>query len=200
MRKNSEDLPDTSAPAQPVQDQSADLMPMADAPSQQHSRPQRLRAAIVRRWSQRPTAHEIRASFHDRFMRWLRKVWEARGGGLYAVGFAVFFLYLEAVDIVFDDLPKLFAMNWLSLGDWFGFLIEFVVDTLANTVQDFIWPALAIAWQPPIGAILLAIGLTVFPRYCKAHVEQFLLGGAGPSAAQTTDPSDASGPDAKPRP
>lgn len=34
-----------------------------------------------------------------RFRRWFAKVWQVRGGGFYAFGFAVAFVYLEVTTI-----------------------------------------------------------------------------------------------------
>ena len=51
---------------------------------------------------------------HDHFRAWCRKVWHTRGGGLYAVGFAIAFLYFEVTDVLMDDIPTLFQLNLFS--------------------------------------------------------------------------------------
>lgn len=107
------------------------------------------------------------------FRRWFRNVWSVRGGGLYAVGFAAAFLYLEIVDIVFDDVPTLFALNILS-SDVIGFVISFFIDTFINVFTALAWPAFVVMFAPPWGAIALAAAFVVFNRYLKAPVERWL--------------------------
>jgi len=107
------------------------------------------------------------------FRRWFRNVWSVRGGGLYAVGFAAAFLYLEIVDIVFDDVPALFSMNILS-SELVGFIFSFFVDTFVNMLMALAWPAFAVIFAPPWGAIALALAFVVFNYYLKAPVERWL--------------------------
>jgi len=107
------------------------------------------------------------------FRRWFRNVWSVRGGGLYAVGFAAAFLYLETVDIIFDDVPTLFSMNILST-DLVGFIISFFIDTILNMVTALAWPVFAVAFAPPWGAIALAVAFVVFNYFLKKPVERWL--------------------------
>jgi hypothetical protein len=123
------------------------------------------------------------------FRRWFRNVWSVRGGGLYAVGFAVAFLYLETVDILFDDVPTLFAMNVLS-SDIVGFIISFFVDTFVNGLKALAWPAYVAMFAPPWGAVALAAAFVIFNRYLKAPVERWLdLDDAAREAIESSDES-----------
>ena len=105
--------------------------------------------------------------------RWFREVWSVRGGGLYATGFAVTFLYLEVVEIVWDDIPSLFTTN-LASGAVIGLIIDFFIDTFVNFVTALMWPAFVAMFAPPWGAIGLGIAFLVFDRFLRKHVEAWL--------------------------
>ncbi len=105
--------------------------------------------------------------------RWFRNVWAVRGGGLYAVGFAVTFLYLEIVEILTDDLPALFTINLLS-SELFELVISFVIDTFLNFLTALIWPAFVVTFAAPWGAIALGIAFVAFNQFLKAPVERWL--------------------------
>ena len=105
--------------------------------------------------------------------RWFRNVWAVRGGGLYAVGFAVTFLYLEIVEIITDDIPTLFTINILS-SDLIDYVISFIVDTFMNFVSALIWPVPVVSFAPPWGAVGLGIAFVVFNRFLKDPVQRWL--------------------------
>ncbi len=107
---------------------------------------------------------------------WFRKVWDVRGGGLYAVGFAVSFLYFETSEIVFDDIPRFLAMNNLFSSELIGFGIEVVIDTIFNFVKALIWPVYVVSLWPPVGAIALGLAFVLFPRFLKSPIERWLFG------------------------
>jgi hypothetical protein len=113
---------------------------------------------------------------HGWLRTWFHKVWDVRGGGLYAVGFAVSFLYFEGREIVFDDIPGFIALNNVFSSELVAFGIEVVVDTMINFVRALIWPVYAVGWQPPIGAIALGLAYVLFPRYLKPSIERWLFG------------------------
>ena len=96
-----------------------------------------------------------------------------RGGGLYAVGFAVTFLYLEIVEIITDDIPTLFTINILS-SDLIDYVISFIVDTFMNFVSALIWPVPVVSFAPPWGAVGLGIAFILFNRFLKEPVQRWL--------------------------
>ncbi len=105
--------------------------------------------------------------------RWFKNVWAVRGGGLYAVGFAVTFLYLEIFEILTDDLPALFTINILS-SEIFELILSFIVDTFMNFLTALIWPAFVVTFAAPWGAIGLGIAFVAFNQFLKAPVERWL--------------------------
>ena len=112
---------------------------------------------------------------HGAFRTWFRRVWDVRGGGLYAVGFAIAFLIFEITEIVTDDIPQFIAMNNVFSSEIVGFGIQFIIDTMVNFVKALIWPVYVVSLWPPAGAIALAVAFLLFPRYVKPHVERYLF-------------------------
>jgi hypothetical protein len=110
---------------------------------------------------------------HGWLRNWFRKIWDVRGGGLYAVGFAITFLYLEVLDLA-DDVMGIGA---LFDGQIIAFIVDFFVDSLTNTIAAFIWPVGIVQWVPPFGAIALAVAFWLFPVYLKPHIEAWLFDG-----------------------
>jgi hypothetical protein len=113
------------------------------------------------------------------FRSWFRKVWEVRGGGLYAVGFAVAFLYFEIREAVVEDIPQLFAMNDILSSEIIGFGIQFLVDSMVNFVSALMWPVYVVQLWPPVGLIALVAAFVLFPRYLKKPIERWLFQDAG---------------------
>lgn len=121
----------------------------------------------------------------NRFRDWFRKVWDVRGGGLYALGFIVTFVYLEVIDL-FDDVMGIGAV---FNGQVFDFIIDFFLDSLMNTVEALIWPVDIAQWAPPWGAIALGLGYWLFPIYVKPYIEDWLFDG---------EPEEAEEPESTP--
>ncbi len=116
---------------------------------------------------------------HGAFRKWSRKIWELRGGGAYAMGFIVTFLYLETMDILFDDVPKLYAMQSFA-SEIPPFIIEFLIDTLMNTLYAFMWPVWVLQWQSPWGVAVLVAIFVLFPKFAQKPVEHWLYEGKEP--------------------
>ena len=108
---------------------------------------------------------------HGWFRRWFRKVWEVRGGGLYATGFALSFFVYEALDLV-EDLANI---NMLWNGQAIEFLIKLGIDWAGNMVQAFIWPAHVAQFASPWGAVGLGLAFWLFPIYVKPHIERWMF-------------------------
>ena len=105
------------------------------------------------------------------FRAWFRKVWQVRGGGLYAVGFAATFIYLEAVSLADDVL----GIGALFRGEAIEFFVNFIIDSFMNTIAAFLWPVDVIQFAPPVGLMALGIAFWLFPIYVKPHIERWLF-------------------------
>jgi hypothetical protein len=106
--------------------------------------------------------------------RSLRTVWDARGGGLYACGFVLTFVYLE-IRMFFVDI---FAAE--SVGDFFTgqvseLLFRYIGQSIENTVHAFIWPVQVIQFQSPWGMGVLMALFYLFPLFIKEPLERWLF-------------------------
>ena len=105
---------------------------------------------------------------------WFAKVWKLRGGGLYAVGWATTFIYLE-VTTVLGEIAGADGIVDFFTNQIIEFLFRFMSDSIANMIQAFMWPAFVVQWQPPVGAIALGAAFIVFPTYIKPHITAWLF-------------------------
>jgi len=112
---------------------------------------------------------------HGWFRAWFRKVWDVRGGGLYAVGFAVAFLYFEIREAILEDIPQFVAMNNVLSSELIGFGIQFIIDSMLNFVRALLWPMYVVSLWPPVGLIALIVAFVLFPRYLKTPIERWLF-------------------------
>ena len=125
------------------------------------------------RFSQRLSreARALPSRSHGWFRTWFRKVWDVRGGGLYACGFALTFLALE-IGSLFDDIA---GIGMVFEGQIVEFALGFVIDSFWNTITAFMWPAKVVAFQQPWGAISLGLAFILFPKFVKPRIERWLF-------------------------
>lgn len=104
---------------------------------------------------------------------WFRKVWNVRGGGLYAVGYIVSFLWFEIGSLA-GDIAGVFE---LGNGHIIQFIVGIVVDSFRNMALAFMWPYYIVQWSPVYGGIALGVAFALFPRYLKKPIERYLFDG-----------------------
>jgi len=108
--------------------------------------------------------------------RGLRTMWQARGGGFYAVGFVLTFLYLEARTLVrevgaSDGVVSFFTEQAME------FLFRFSIQSIQNTALAFVWPFLVLdAWHE-YGLVALAAGYLLFAYVLKDRLTEWLFDG-----------------------
>ena len=106
--------------------------------------------------------------------RAFRAVWSARGGGLYACGFLITFLWLE-IATFFGELAAANSVGEFVSGQLFEFVIRFTVQSLENTIYAFMWPLTIIRWSPAWGGLLLGGMYLVFAKFIKQRLESWLF-------------------------
>jgi hypothetical protein len=106
--------------------------------------------------------------------RWIRKVWNARGGGLYACGFVVAFAWLEFTTLV-DQFSSTAGITGFFSGQLIQFLLRFTVDSLVNTVYALIWPIQIIRYSPPWGFVILGAMYLLFTYLLKNPLQRWLF-------------------------
>lgn len=108
------------------------------------------------------------------FKRFLRDLWNARGGGMYACGFVITFLWLEAATLV-DEVVSSGSLAAFVSEQFFEFLFRFTVQSLQNTIGAFLWPVYLVQVSPLFGGVTLAALWFIFPRYIKPVVTRWLF-------------------------
>jgi hypothetical protein len=108
------------------------------------------------------------------YRRWLAKVWHTRGGGLYACGYAITFVYLEARTILSELFEAEGIVDFLT-NQLFELIFRFLGESLMNMVQAFMWPVEIVQFWPPFGAIALGLAFVSFDKYLRKPVERWLL-------------------------
>ncbi len=112
------------------------------------------------------TAHAMRP--------WFRKVWKARGGGLYACGFILTFAYLEVSTLIGEILAATGIVEFFT-EQLMEFLLRFVGESFRNMIQAFIWPVEVITYSPPWGIAIFAAMYLLFTYLIKEPLERWLF-------------------------
>lgn len=123
---------------------------------------------------------------HGWFRTWFAKVWKVRGGGLYAVGYALTFAYLEIRSMVSEITEAEGVVDFFT-GQIIEFFIRFLSESLMNMIQAFLWPVSLIEVWPPFGAIALGLMFLAFPLVLKKPIERWLF---GDKLTETNPPED----------
>lgn len=97
-----------------------------------------------------------------------------RGGGLYACGYAITFLYFEARTLV-GEMSDSAGVQEFFRTQIAEFMLRFATDTIANMVKAFMWPVYLVQLHPMYGGIALGLAFLVFPRFLKKPIERWLF-------------------------
>jgi hypothetical protein len=111
---------------------------------------------------------------HGWFRRWFAKVWDVRGGGLYACGYAITFVVLEVTTVV-GEFAESESITDFFTGQLVEFVFRFATDSIANLIQALMWPVFVVQWAPPFGAIALGLAYLAFAKYLKQPITKWLL-------------------------
>ncbi len=112
---------------------------------------------------------------HGWFRKWFGKVWKVRGGGLYACGYALTFIFLE-MRTLFGEIIASESIGQFFSEQLIEILFRFLGESLGNMIQAFMWPVAIVQWNSPVGAIGLGFAFFAFTRYLKKPIEHWLFG------------------------
>ncbi|MDH4071668.1 MAG: hypothetical protein OEV41_01035, partial [Gammaproteobacteria bacterium] len=106
--------------------------------------------------------------------RSVQAIWRARGGGFYACGYVVTFVWMEAKMLLGD------INDAESVGDFFaGQIVEmffrYFSESFVNGFLALIWPVYVIEFRPPWGVGLLLGMYLVFAGFIRKPLGQWLL-------------------------
>ena len=122
----------------------------------------------------RNTARNLAGHAHGHFRSWFAKIWEVRGGGLYACGYAVTFAYMEVKMFVNDVLQSDSFVGFIA-SEVIEIVMHFAVDSIINMVKAFMWPVYVTQLYPPYGLIALAAAFVLFPIFLKKPITRWLF-------------------------
>ena len=111
------------------------------------------------------------------FKRVSRTVWHARGGGLYACGFFITFVWLE-ISMFFGEVYEAESIGSFFSGQILELLFRFSVLSLQNTLNALIWPVHIIMLSPAVGALMVGAMFLIFEYFVKKPLEEWLFGDA----------------------
>ena len=100
-------------------------------------------------------------------------MWEVRGGGLYAFGYALTFIILETRTIVGELSESEGVGDFLTsqLGEFF---FRFFGESIINFVKALMWPLYVIRIDPMWGGIALGLGFLFFDKVLRKPVSDWL--------------------------
>lgn len=98
----------------------------------------------------------------------------ARGGGFYACGFVVSFLWFE-VRTLADELGASDGVMAFFSEQIVEFLLRFSVQSLVNSIQALVWPVFVLERFQGWGILLLAAGYLSFDRLFKRPLTRWLF-------------------------
>ncbi len=119
-------------------------------------------------------SQEVADKAHGWFRTWFAKVWHVRGGGLYALGFASTFIYLEIRTFIGEIAESSSVGDFLS-SQLIEVVFRFAIKSFINTIEALMWPVYVVQLTPPYGAIGLGIGFLIFTTYLKKPIERWLF-------------------------
>ena len=108
--------------------------------------------------------------------RAVRRIWDARGGGFYACGFVVTFVWMEIRMLLDDFVQAESAGDFFTEQIWEMFF-RYFSESFVNGILALIWPVYVIEWRPPWGIGLLIGMYLVFAVFLKAPLERWLFAG-----------------------
>ncbi len=126
------------------------------------------------------------AALMVRLKRAFRAVWSARGGGLYACGFFVAFIWLE-ITTFFGEVLGADSVGGFVTEQLVEIFVRFTVESFKNTVIALLWPVYVIQWGEGWGIALLAGMYLVFAKLLKKPLERWLFGDEAASDGGGTD-------------
>jgi hypothetical protein len=119
--------------------------------------------------------------------RSFRTVWDARGGGLYACGYVLTFIWLE-IRMLVDDILSAESISAFFGEQIFEIFFRYLGESLQNMIAAFMWPVFVIQISPPWSVGILVAMFVAFPRWIKQPLEQWLFHDDElPSSANTNE-------------
>jgi hypothetical protein len=118
--------------------------------------------------------------------RAVRRIWDARGGGFYACGFVIAFVWME-INMLVGDVVEAESVGDFFTGQIFEMFFRYFSESFVNGFLALIWPVYVIEFRPPWGFALLIGMYLAFAGFLKAPLEAWLFRGAAPEPGPGSD-------------
>lgn len=102
----------------------------------------------------------------------LLRLWQARGGGFYGLGYVVTFIVLEAKLITGEFLGSESFIQFVT-SELLEYVLRFGVLSLVNGVLALIWPVFVLSWLGGWGFVVLLGGYFAFEHAGRPVVERW---------------------------
>jgi len=102
----------------------------------------------------------------------LLRLWQARGGGFYGLGYVVTFIVLEVKLVTGEFLGSESVVQFVT-HELLEYVFRFGLLSLLNGVLALMWPVFVLAWLGPWGLAVLAGGYFAFERAGRPVVERW---------------------------
>lgn len=122
--------------------------------------------------------------------RSFRTIWDARGGGLYACGYLLTFLWLETT-MFLGDIIEAESVGAFLGGQLFEMFFRFLSESLGNMIVALMWPVFVVTFAPPWGAVGFGLAYLAFDKVLKMPIERWLFHDVGAPNAMDTASTDA---------
>jgi len=107
--------------------------------------------------------------------RAVRRIWDARGGGFYACGFVVTFVWME-INMLLGDIVEAESVGDFFTGQILEMFFRYFSESFVNGFLALIWPIYVIEFRPPWGFALLLAMYLVFAGFLKTPLENWIFG------------------------
>lgn len=122
--------------------------------------------------------------------RSLRTVWDARGGGLFASGYVVTFVWLE-VAMFIEDVLAADSVSGFFGAQLFEMLFRFLGESFRNMIVALLWPVYFVTFAPPWGAVGFGFAYLGFDKLAREPIEAWLFDDDDESGEPDTAASNA---------
>lgn len=101
------------------------------------------------------------------------RLWRARGGGLYGLGYVVCFGVLQARSFT-DQVSSATSVEEFVISEVTTHLLRFGIDSVVNSLLSLLWPAYVLDYLKGWGIVALIVGFWTFERWLRPLVERWL--------------------------
>ncbi len=105
--------------------------------------------------------------------RWLGKLWSTGGGGLYGLGYVVYFIWLE-VQLLSREVAEAAGVFDFVSSQLIERITRLAIDSFTNSIKAFLWPVKLISAYELWGIGILVVGSVLYTKLLHQPIVDFL--------------------------